>query len=124
MGLPKANLLFLAGASSISERNPLTSGTWYTPSATRPCSVVLYLGGTGITGGEDIQFSVELRDLSDVAVVGFPMVVEYVRGAGAVGNNDLHGPFGLLVPAGYDYRVVNNSTGATASTLRAVETLL
>lgn len=107
-----------------STRAALVSGTWYTPSATRTALVNIQLSATGIVGAEDADFSVSLRDTGDVVVTGYPLRVAAIRGAGALGSNEYHMVIHLIVPAGYDYNVTDNSTGATATTMDAIEDLL
>lgn len=101
----------------------LVSGTWVTPSATRPTLVIIKLTASSVTGGDLADFDIELRDTGDIAVTGYPLSTVYDRGAGALGNNNLEAPFTILVPTGYDYRVVDNSSGVT-TTLNAVEDVI
>lgn len=110
-------------SGSHSTRAGLVSGTWYTPSTTRTALVTIQLSATGITGAEDADFSISLRDASDVVVTGYPLRVAYLRGAGAVGNNDYHHPLSILIRPGFDYSVTDNSTGATV-TMDAIEDLI
>lgn len=79
------------------------------------------LSATGIGASEDADFLISLRDASDVVVTGYPIRAACVRSAGAVDVFDFHFPVTLFVPAGFDYNVTNNSTGATAVTMDAIE---
>jgi hypothetical protein len=102
----------------------LVSGTWYTPHASRPTLVQIQLAATGISAGEDADYSIEVRDASDVVLTGYPLREALVRSAGAVDTIDTYRTVTILVPAGFDYRVVDNSTGANTSSATAIEDTL
>lgn len=99
----------------------LVSGTWVAPSSTRPTLVQVKVVSGAIGGGDVLDYDVELRDENDVAVTGYPLSTVYSRGGLAAGSNDLEFAVTILVPTGYDYRVVDNSSGATGVSLNAVE---
>src|SRR5688572_1917079 len=114
----------IVSTTAVSERATLVSGTWYTPSATQPAFVTIKLSATGIGASEDADFLISLRDASDVVVTGYPLRAAVIRNAAAVDVFDFYFPLSIIVPAGFDYNVTNNSTGASAVTMDAIEALM
>lgn len=115
----RRNALRPGGAHST--RDPVASGTWYTPSQARPTLVTLQIAADSVGSGDSALFDIDIRDRDDNILSGYPVTLELTRSGLVAGSESVSDVLMFQVGAGFDYRVTDNSTGIGSSAIHAIE---